>query len=134
MTKVVPTKKTAPASKHTIFSENKVKLRGGAQKVLNIIAAISLQKETKEVSRDDIATLVGTQYGITGKSTVANAFTQLKNTGLARVEPKFVELTNEGMEQADTSELTISIPKNTQVRHTPRHRAMVKAHDLMNVP
>jgi hypothetical protein len=57
------------------------------------------------------------QYKITGKSTVANACTVLKNAGLILLRPKEIEVTVQGLEQADTSALSIKVPKNTQVRY-----------------
>jgi hypothetical protein len=115
-----PAKKSAAASKHKISTDKKSSnLKGGAQKVLNVAVALSWQKDTNEVSRDDIVTVVGAQCGITGKSTIANAFTDLKKANLIVLKPKFVEILEKGKEQADTSQIKISIPKNTQVRRFP---------------
>ena len=113
MTKVQPANKSPPAAKHTVSKG--AKITGSAQKVLNVVAALSKQKETSTVARDDIATVVAAQYQISGKSTVANAYTILKDANMIAMVPKAIEITDLGLKQADTSGLDIKVPKNTQV-------------------
>lgn len=115
MTKIQPAQKAAPAAKHKMITSNKSSLPSGAKKILNVAAALCKQKETDHVSRDDIAAVVAAQYGISGKSTVANAFTCLKKANLISMNGKDIEILEQGKEQADTSQIKIVIPQNTQV-------------------
>ena len=105
-------KKSSTAAKHKVGGSTSA--NGGASaKILNVAAAVAAQTGKFEVPRKQIVVLVGKM----GKSTVANALTNLKNEGLIEFTAATITVTLKGMDAADVDSANVNLPTTNAELH-----------------
>ena len=83
-------------------------------KVLNTVAAMKARLGKDSVERKKLPALTG----YTGKSTIANALTKLKNQGWLIVSTTEVRITDKGFENADSSAFEgVNVPTSNEGFH-----------------
>ena len=115
MTKQTVTKKSSGGAKHKIDTDkdNIVKIGNAGMKILNVAAKMKLTRNMDSLEREKISFFTG----IKGKSTIANALTELDRSHMITRDSKTIFITKKGMELADVDDSNIEVPSTNEEYH-----------------